>query len=72
MGRAVTQPGRRALLTTWYCRRTRLKGANDTDHVVEVVGWGVRMAPFWEIRNSWGEYWGEAGFGKVLGASTTR
>ena len=44
------------------------RGANDTDHVVEVVGWGVYEGKpeYWEIRNSWGEYWGEAGFGKVL------
>ena len=43
------------------------RGANDTDHVVEVVGWGVHEGTdYWEIRNSWGEYWGEAGFGKVL------
>ena len=43
------------------------RGANDTDHVVEVVGWGVADGKeFWEIRNSWGEYWGEAGFGRVL------
>ena len=43
------------------------RGANDTDHVVEVVGWGVADGkPYWEISNSWGEYWGEAGFGKVL------
>ena len=44
------------------------RGVNDTDHVVEVVGWGVTAAgvDFWEIRNSWGEYWGDAGFGRVL------
>jgi len=43
----------------------------DTDHVIEMVGWGVDVAddgtaiPYWEIRNSWGEYWGDNGFGKI-------
>ncbi|KAH8097411.1 transferase [Aureococcus anophagefferens] len=41
--------------------------ANDTDHVIEVVGWGEsdELGAYWEIRNSWGEYWGDNGFAKV-------
>ncbi|EGB05916.1 hypothetical protein AURANDRAFT_17788, partial [Aureococcus anophagefferens] len=38
-----------------------------TDHVIEVVGWGEsdELGAYWEIRNSWGEYWGDNGFAKV-------
>ncbi|KAJ8605143.1 hypothetical protein CTAYLR_000477 [Chrysophaeum taylorii] len=38
-----------------------------TDHVIELVGFGTEDdgTPYWEIRNSWGEYWGDAGFGKI-------
>lgn len=42
------------------------RNANDTDHVIEIVGFGVEdTMPYWEIRNSWGEYWGELGFAKI-------
>lgn len=41
--------------------------SNATDHIIEVVGWGEMDdgTPFWEIRNSWGEYWGDNSFAKV-------
>jgi cathepsin X len=37
------------------------------DHEISVVGYGVGSAdegsaPYWIIRNSWGEYWGDNGF----------
>eukprot|EP00798_Chlamydomonas_sp_ICE-L_P017757 gene17757-24119_t len=35
----------------------------DVDHDVEVVGWGEENGvKFWNVRNSWGTYWGRLGF----------
>ena len=37
------------------------------DHVVSIIGWGVEDdKEHWIIRNSWGAYWGEGGFFRVV------
>eukprot|EP00928_Gymnodinium_smaydae_P052268 TRINITY_DN3605_c0_g2_i1.p1 TRINITY_DN3605_c0_g2~~TRINITY_DN3605_c0_g2_i1.p1 ORF type:complete len:411 (-),score=72.21 TRINITY_DN3605_c0_g2_i1:228-1460(-) len=37
---------------------------SDVDHVMEVTGWGevADGTKYWVVRNSWGTYWGNAGW----------
>lgn len=49
-------------------------GANNIDHIIAVVGFGFGVDPvtcpngcdYWIVRNSWGRYWGEDGFMRIV------
>lgn len=39
----------------------------DVDHAISVVGWGEeKNTKFWVVRNSWGSYWGEDGWFRIV------
>jgi cathepsin X len=42
-------------------------GAMGLDHEIEVIGWGTdNGADYWVGRNSWGTYWGEHGWFRLI------
>jgi len=49
------------------------EASKKTTHIVSIVGWGSynngtqqQQQQYWIVRNSWGQYWGEMGFCRIL------
>ncbi|KAE9130864.1 hypothetical protein PF010_g3694 [Phytophthora fragariae] len=41
--------------------------ATETDHAISIVGWGEEDGvPYWVLRNSWGSFWGEHGWMRLV------
>lgn len=45
------------------------EASTQIDHIVSITGWGKDAESgkkYWTIRNSWGEYWGELGYIRLV------
>ena len=46
-----------------------IPAGSDLNHSIAVVGWGMEpnsKIQYWIGRNSWGSYWGEGGFFRMM------
>lgn len=50
------------------------KGADSIDHIISIVGWGIdrrTLDEYWVVRNSWGNFWGEDGYMRIVTSRNT-
>lgn len=64
------------IVPMWNFRGTSVFKSDDQtpeDHCISLVGWGETKdgTPYWLMRNSFGEYWGDNGFAKVYRGNNT-
>jgi hypothetical protein len=56
---AVFQTYSSGVITSYHC-------GTALDHAVELVGYNLNdRLPYYVVKNSWGEYWGDGGYVKI-------